>query len=257
MYKVFEDFFDREGISAFGEIFAADCRLVYPHLMPEGIKSVIVWLIPYYTGPHPDRNISLYAVSRDYHLYAKELGNRLVSAAKKTYPSEEFYVFCDTSPIDEVYAAVLAGLGVIGRSRLLINEELGSYVFIGSLLTTMMPDSPAKCQPKKCLECGECERACDFLSGKKDVCASELNQRKVLTDEELREVKSRKIRWGCDICQEVCPMNRDVPITPIRFFHEDIIERVTPEMLEEMTKDDFKKRAFAWRGKKTILRNVE
>lgn len=256
MRKFLKDFFDSEKIEFFGEVTAEKLKIIQPHLMPENIKSAVIWLIPYYTGKHENRNISLYAVSKDYHFYAKALGARLVDAAKAKYPDEEFYTFCDSSPINDVAAAITAGLGVLGKNRLLINEKYGSYIFIGSMLTTLEADAPVDFSKKDCIGCSKCIESCDFLSGKQDFCFSELNQRKVLTDTELEIVKSRKIRWGCDICQEICPMNRNISVTPVKFFHEDIIENVTPELLEEMSKDEFRKRAFAWRGKKTILRNV-
>ena len=256
MHNVFTDFFESENITVYGEISAENLQIIQPHLMPEGIKSAIVWLIPYYTGPHPDRNISLYAVSKDYHLYSRALGKKLCETAKTAFPNDKFYSFCDNSPINEIAAAITAELGVFGKNRLIINETYGSFVFVGCLLSTLGPDAPKNEPLKSCISCGKCVSVCGFLSGKSDICKSELNQRKELTESELASVRSEKIRWGCDICQEVCPMNKDVPLTPISFFYEDVIENVTPDMLSDMPKSEFKQRAFAWRGKKTILRNV-
>lgn len=257
MLKIFQDFFDSEKIFYRSEIRANDVEVIQPHLMPENIKSVIVWLMPYYTGPHTDRNISLYAVSRDYHIYAKELGEKLCGIARKQFPEENFYSFCDSSPIYEVGAALTGGLGVLGKNRLLINEKYGSYVFIGIMLSTLEPVNPKNEQVKSCICCGKCYDACSFLSKKAGICMSDLNQKKQLTDDELFQVRSEKIRWGCDKCQEICPMNTNVSETPINFFHEEIIENITPEMLESMSKDEFKSRAFSWRGKKTIIRNLD
>ena len=62
--------------------------------------------------------------------------------------------------------------------------------------------------------------------------------------------------WGCDVCQEICPHNKDVEITPIKFFHRDLLEKIDADMIENMSKDEFSKRAYAWRGKKTLLRNL-
>lgn len=256
MHKCIEEFLKKEKIDVFGEVSAENLKIILPRLMPENIRSACVWLIPYYTGAHPNRNVSLYAVSRDYHFYSKQLGERMTEEMKKHFPQEEFYVFCDSSPISEVSAAISAGLGVLGRNRLLINEKYGSYVFIGCMLSTLEPENPHNEPLRRCVGCGNCERACDFLGGRSETCISELNQRKVLDVGELDLIRSRKIRWGCDICQEVCPYNRNLPETPIDFFYGEQIENITPELIENMSKDEFKKRAYAWRGKKTILRNV-
>lgn len=248
---------EKENIEFMSVLDIEECKIFQPHLLPENIKSVFLWLIPYYTGRHENRNVSLYSVSRDYHLFSRSVAENLKSALKAKYPDGEFYFFCDSSPISEVSAALKTGLGVIGNNNLIINEKYGSYVFIGSMLTTIRAKSTGIFDVKRCLGCGKCAKECDYLSGKCDFCVSELNQRKNVTDGELAIIKSKKIRWGCDVCQEVCPMNRAVPKTPIEFFHTHQIENVTPELLEGMTKEQFKQRAYAWRGKKVILRNVE
>ena len=257
MRKIFEDFFDAEKLFVKGEISAEQLKIIQPHLMPENIKSAIVWLIPYYTGNHENRNVSLYAVSRDYHLYARELNSRLCALAKKHFPGEEFYGFCDSSPINEISAAITAGLGVLGKNRLLINERYGSYVFICCMLSTLPAESPVNNELKGCIGCARCVKMCKFLSGERAYCLSDLNQKKVVTDEELTAIKAEKTRWGCDICQEVCPMNKGIEQTPVDFFYKEQLEFITAELLENMPKDAFKKRAYSWRGKKTVLRNIE
>ena len=59
-------------------------------------------------------------------------------------------------------------------------------------------------------------------------------------------------RWGCDLCQTACPMNRGAEHTPISFFREGIVSRWTPSLLEE---ENWRERAFSWRGKEVLLRN--
>ena len=63
--------------------------------------------------------------------------------------------------------------------------------------------------------------------------------------------------WGCDVCQEVCPHNLLPRLTPIELFKEGRIDCLTEELVEGMTKEEFASRAFAWRGKKTVLRNLK
>lgn len=262
LYEFVKEFLENENIDTFCHLDAKDLQVINERLMPENIKSAYLWLIPYYTGEHKDRNVSLYAVSKDYHIFSKQMANKMKDKLVESFPNDEFYFFCDSSPINEVAAAVRGGLGVIGKNRLLINKKYGSYVFIGSLLTSI------ECQKEYvkeyenqdkpfCLMCNKCISSCDFLCGKGAFCLSELNQRKNVTDKELEIIKSKKVRWGCDICQEVCPMNKDVPNTPITFFYEDFTPIVTPELLDGMSKQELSQRAYAWRGKKVIKRNVE
>ena len=248
-----------ENIEFLSSLGAESLEIIQPRLMPEGIKSAYFWLIPYYTGKHPDRNVSLYSVSRDYHLFSHHISAKIKPLLEKEFPGEGFYFFCDSSPVNEVAAAAKCGLGVIGKNRLLINEKYGSYVFIGSLLTTLNPE--VKESEFKtvggCINCGACEKICGFLGGKSDVCFSELNQKKQVTETELLTIHSRKIRWGCDDCQEICPMNRRAQNTPIGFFYEDIIENVTCGYIDSLSKIELKQRAYGWRGRAIIKRNIE
>ena len=257
MSKAFENiktFLLSEGLDTFSSLEAEKLSVIDEKRMPENVKSAVMFLMPYYTGKHEDRNVSLYAVGLDYHLYIKELSARLC------FDDGYFYkLFADTSPINERKAALDSCLGFAGRNGLVINERYGSYVFIGTLLTDAVFDEDEYAvvsEIGRCQDCGLCKNNCAFLRNECDYCFSELNQRKNVTDEEFEIIRSKKIRWGCDICQEVCPHNKAVEITPIEFFRKDLLEKIDAEMIESMTKDEFSKRAYAWRGKKTILRNL-
>ena len=224
-------------------------------------RSVIVFLIPYYS--REGENISRYAVARDYHIFIKELSERFVSEMKRAYPEYTFKGFGDHSPIDERYAALVGGLGILGDNGLLINEKYGSYVFISEIIT----DAPCELveareigEIVRCERCGACVKKCPTgaLSDYSQNCLSDITQRKgELTESEISLMKENNTVWGCDVCQAVCPHNRDPVVTPIGFFRSDIITRLDFDTINSMSDEEFKKRAFAWRGKKTVIRNIE
>ena len=86
-------------------------------------KSILILAVPYYIGDFENSNLSLYAISRDYHLYFKELFGRLTSFLTDKFPENTFIPFADSSPIDERHAASISGLGVIGQNGLLITAS--------------------------------------------------------------------------------------------------------------------------------------
>ena len=253
-FEIVKNFLLGENIDTFSAIKAEKLSVIEEKRMPEGVKSAVMFLIPYYTGEHKGRNVSLYAVSRDYHLFVKELAARFLGDA------EHFYsFFADTSPIDERNAALKANLGIKGQNGLLINEKYGSLAFIGTILTNAEFDEKeyvSNPRGKTCINCGLCKKNCAFLRGECDFCMSELTQRKNVSEDELEILRSHYLAWGCDICQEVCPHNKNVCTTPINFFQRDLRETINPEIIENMSKEEFSKRAYAWRGKKTLLRNL-
>ena len=202
-------------------------------------KSVIVFIVPYYTGDYPERNVSLYAVSRDYHIYFKSLYESLPVGFKG---------YADSSPIAEVHIAAAAGLGIIGDNGLLINEKYGSFVFIGEIITDYEFASYDEVKPiRTCEHCGICGVACPS----KDECLSGITQKKgELTEREIELIRKSGIAWGCDLCQTVCPHNSDISLTEIKFFYEDIRSVIGEDC-------DIEGRAYEWRGKKCIQRNIK
>lgn len=217
-------------------------------------KSVIMLLVPYYAGEFENRNISRYAVARDYHIYFKELYSRIEDRLRSEYPEYSFKGFADHSPIGETYAAAKCGLGVVGDLFQLINDKYGSYTFIGEIFTDAEFESYDLTDVKFCNHCGACQSACPCENG----CLSDITQKKgELTSEEKKLILDSGCFWGCDICREACPMNRSSVITPIDFFKEELTPHVNIELIEKMNKDEFNSRAYSWRGKKTILRNLE
>lgn len=243
------------------------CRVLRPYLAlragisPETKRGTAILLaVPYYT-PHcddPNRNLSAYAVSKDYHLFFRELFDDLLPALRAEYPDFIFAGFTDHSPIDEIFAAATAGLGVIGRNRMLITEKYSSYVFLGEILT----DAEIPCDPifppPVCEDCGRCTAACPSH----DSCLSALTQKKGdLTEDERKKLLSHPLVWGCDACQEVCPHTKRARAagtlcSEIPFFSVDPIPRLTADRLDRMTDAEFSQRAYSWRGRETIRRNL-
>jgi epoxyqueuosine reductase len=171
--------------------------------------------------------ISRYAWTRDYHDVVRE---RLEELAQRIHAHEahEWKVCVDTAPLLERSYARQAGLGWIGRNQCLINEPLGSWFFLGELLTSLeiAPDSPP---PNRCGTCTRCLEACptqalvpaSHTSGDAPNewaldarrCIAYLNiELRGPIPEEHRQAMGANI-FGCDICQDVCPWNTRAPET--------------------------------------------
>lgn len=234
--------------------------------------TAILFALPYLMtadAENPDRNLSLYAVPKDYHGYMQELEATVLPSLKALYPHHRFALFADHSPIREVDAAARAGLGVLGMNGLLLTPDYGSFVFIGELITNAdyttvtgeaVPDFPA--EPPTCEGCGLCVKACPAgcREGSRDGCLSALTQKKgALTPKEAAAIIQGGLLWGCDACQLACPHNRAVIAggkdTPIPYFRENRLIRVDAHALDAMDDTAFKERAYSWRGRGVILRN--
>jgi epoxyqueuosine reductase QueG len=147
-------------------------------------------------------------VSRDYHLFFKALFNELIPALENAFPEHKFAGFTDHSPIDEIHASALAGLGIIGKNHLLITEKYSSYLFIGEIITDASLPSCAS-EIFHCINCGKCIEACPVCLNV-DSCLSSLTQKKgELTDTEVQKIKIHGMAWGCDKCQEACPYTKN------------------------------------------------
>lgn len=257
-------YFSRVGVEYFATLAYSDCRVTGERIIGrEGFepKSVIVYLVPYYTGK--TENLSVYAASLDYHLILGEIGEGVIRTLSEDYPNAKMKSYGDHSPIDERSAALISGLGIIGDNGLLINEKYGSYIFIGDVVTDIPPECLSSTPPmevKRCRSCGTCTAACPtgILRGEGDDCLSAITQRKgELADCEVALMKKYNTVWGCDVCQSVCPYNASAALTPIEFFYIDRIPSLTRDILDSMSDEEFARRAFAWRKRKTIERNLD
>lgn len=193
-------------------------------------RSVVVCALNYNTSePYSTRVsdsdrgwISRYSWSRcDYHNVVlsklKQVEARIGSQWSVGSGLEiQTRAYVDTGPIVERIYAKYAGLGWIGRNTCIINQRLGSWLFLGVILTSLelAPDLPA---PDRCGTCTRCIDACptQALTAPYQLdsnrCISYLTiEKRGAIPEELRAGMGREV-FGCDICQDVCPWNRKAP----------------------------------------------
>lgn len=213
--------------------------------LPQNAKTIIMCAFPYKIKDEPPKFLSRYAAIPDYHTLC---GNMLATACEKLlqiYPKNKFEYFCDNSPLPEVHTAAMAGLGVKGENGLLITKEYGSFVFLGEIVTDL--DIPSKDKYSECIHCGLCKQACPVNLDKTE-CLSNLSQKKQISDEDFKILKQNNILWGCDICQNVCPMNKTAKITNIQEFIDGYRDKY-------VIGEDTENRPYNWRGEEVIKRN--
>ena len=254
------------GICAFAALIprmSVQSRSWAENLCP-GAKSVLFSLFPYDTGGE-NGNLSRYARGADYHAVIGSALSRFVLQVQQFYPANRFVVLTDDSPLPEVWGAYFCGAGRLGDNGLIFDEVYGSYVFIGSILTdlTLEPTSVGR----ECLHCGACRSACPGGALREDGtvdpqrCLSALTQQGgALPADTAAAVASSPLIWGCDVCSEVCPLNRSVPATPNPAFRENRILSLEDGDLDDLTRRQFSEkypnRAFTWRGPGPLRRNL-
>ena len=193
-------------------------------------RSVVVCAInyntenPYSTQVHDSTRgwISRYAWSRDdYHDAVLRRLKKVEAELRGAVPPElepalvtRSYV--DTGPVVERVFAKYAGVGWIGKNTCIINQQKGSWLFLGVILTSLelAPDLPA---PDRCGTCTRCIEACPTdailapyqLDSNKCIAYLTIEKRGSIPDD-LREGMGHHV-FGCDICQDVCPWNRKAP----------------------------------------------
>jgi epoxyqueuosine reductase len=206
-----------------GELRRGSLRSVFPWA-----RSVIVCAINYNTDhpystevSNPTRGwISRYAWSReDYHDSVLRRLQTVEAKLKDTGGDDapiETRSYVDTGPVVERVYAKYAGVGWLGKNTCLINQQVGSWLFLGVIVTSLelTPDLPA---PDRCGTCTRCIDACptQALLAPHELdsnrCISYLTiERRGAIPEELREGIGHQV-FGCDICQDVCPWNRKAP----------------------------------------------
>ena len=242
-------------------------KRVNPKLIMENAKSIIVCVFPYHIEDKYESNISRYCYGMDYHLVIKEKLNEICEEIKSVDEKFEYRVFADNGPLVDRYLAYLAGIGYYGVNNNLITDKYGSYVFIGYIVNNydLEADNPTN---KTCIKCNKCVKYCpgNALEGNYKMnpkkCLSYITQKKEeLTLEEKDKMKKNKLIFGCDICQIVCPHNKDICESNIEEFTTDLITNLDEEEISSISNKEFKRRyknrAFSWRGRNIIKRNMD
>lgn len=226
-------------------------------------KSIIALALSYnkkFTGKIDSKirgRISIGAMKKDYHIIIEEKLNFIKDSLNLNGDA-----FVDKGYLVDREVALRCGLGRRGKNGILINEKLGSIIFIGYLLVDEVL-TPTKPLPEKdiCGDCDICVKACPGNAILKDrlnyqTCKSYLTQCKTLTLESEKTLIGRQI-YGCDICQLCCPHNENKyydPIDDIEVFFPDLEKLLFISNKEfEQT---YKKTAAGWRGKKLLQRNA-
>jgi epoxyqueuosine reductase len=198
-----------------------------PRRIMPAAKSAVVTLTNYFHGTSPPCSpsprcgegdggrgrVAQYAWSPDYHELLGERLEELAAAIGELIPGSASRCYVDAGPVPERELAQLAGLGWIGKNMMLINPEIGSFTFIGVVLTDaeLEPDLPFEAD-----RCGSCQRCLDACPTQAFVGPRNLDARaciSYLTIEHRGEFtgaqREQVGEWlfGCDVCQDVCPWN--------------------------------------------------
>ena len=164
------------------------------------------------SAPAPRAWISRYAWGRDYHEIMRAKLEQLRAAIQESAPEVETRVFVDTGPIVERAFARFAGIGWMGKNTCIINQDKGSWLFLGVILCSLelAADLPA---PDRCGSCTACLEACptgalvEPYAMDASRCISYLTiEHRGSIPEEFRSKIGANV-FGCDICQDVCPWN--------------------------------------------------
>jgi len=267
-----------------------DPRRADPRSALAGARSLIVVAMNYNASPKnataasatavgaPPRGwISRYAWGDDYHEVILARLKSLIAEMRAQIPEPfEARTYVDTGPILERVAAKYAGLGWLAKNTCLINSQLGSWLFLGVIVTTLplVPTLAPNEAPPPDL-CGTCTRCLDACPTQAFPEAYILDARRCLSylTIELRSAIPEDLRpqmgdavIGCDICQDVCPWNRKAPVTHEAAFQpretDSGLSFLAPELesLAALSQHDFSaifrrsavKRA-KWRG---LVRNA-
>ena len=163
-------------------------------------------------------DIARYAWGDDYHEVIEGRMHRLVDAMRAVTGDFEHRAYVDTGPVQERVYAKYAGLGWIGKNTCLINQHLGSWLFLSAVIC----DLPLETDAPGLDHCGRCTLCIDACPTGAIVAPYQLDARRCLSYLTI-EIKGEippehraavgTHAYGCDICQDVCPWNRKAAVT--------------------------------------------
>jgi epoxyqueuosine reductase len=197
-----------------------------PQVYLPGAVSAICVAINYHVPLEPTTfdadaapgKIARYAIGDDYHELIKSRLHQLADWIRQSVPDCQTRACVDTAPVLEKDLAARAGIGWMGKNTCVIHPQLGSWLLLGEIITTLaLPaDEPMDDH------CGSCTRCIDACPTQAITAPYQLDARRCISyltieyrgtiPEELQPAVGDWL-YGCDICQDVCPFNRKAPTT--------------------------------------------
>jgi epoxyqueuosine reductase len=263
-----------EGLPWFTE--ARGNRATDPCLTLPGAVSVVSLAVPYWSslpvsagdlGPSPRGRVARYAWGRDYHRVLERKLKALCGWLDERVPGVRSRPLVDYGPLAERAFAARAGIGWVGKSTNLLAPGVGSWTLLADLITTaeLDPDTPLR---KTCGGCTRCVDSCPtgaiagpyVLDNRLCISFQTIEQRGPIP----RAMRPLLGDWlfGCDICQDVCPVPSTHTVPPLPEFAPLDVDAAAPELLsllklnEESFRDRFAGRPLMRAKRDGLLRNA-
>ncbi|MGE5481021.1 MAG: tRNA epoxyqueuosine(34) reductase QueG [Chloroflexota bacterium] len=241
-----------------------------PALVVPGCKSIIVVGMNYFTRRHAPAEkgkISKYAWGGDYHDVMLERLYRICDAIKTDFPGSSSRAYVDFGPTMDRRWAVRAGLGWQAKNGCIISPEIGSFFFIGLIITTVdFADATPGRIPDGCGSCARCMKACPtgaivsptVVDARKCLSYWTIEYKGESLPDEIADKQSGNL-FGCDICQDVCPWNikLEIPTAEQAFLPRNDQSSIAPVEVIEMTQGDFNARFRKSPVKRTKLAGLK
>lgn len=244
-----------------------------PTLVMSGARSAVVTLTNYFhgstdPGAMPRGRVAQYAWSSDYHDVLGERLEQLATAIRELVPGATTRCYVDAGPVPERELAQLAGLGWIGKNMMLIHPDIGSFTFIGVVLTDAGLDPDLPFEADRCGTCRRCLDACptQAFAGPRDLdaraCISYLTIEHHGEFTDMQAMRVGDWLFGCDVCQDVCPWNVSFAQETLDpgFAPQPEVARPDVRALATMSDNDFQRRydgtPFTRPGHRGMRRNA-
>jgi epoxyqueuosine reductase len=225
-------------------------KRINPEFLVPGAKSLIVTGLNYYTDKKQTEPgvpvISRYAYGLSYQDVIIGKLNILLDFIKNTESKTEGRSFSDSAPLLEKAWAGEAGIGWQGRHSIVINENIGSFFFIGILILNTKLDYDNPVEEDKCGNCRLCIDLCPTgainenrtIDARKCIANLTIENRGAMPDEIIPKLGGRV--YGCDRCQEVCPWNKNAkPNRNPEFELSEELEKMTVKEWLNLTREQF------------------
>jgi len=234
-----------------------------PGVLLEGARSIICVALNYHDSGDKDQEregvFAMYARGRDYHVVVSEKLSELRHRLAAAFPNMESVACVDTQPISERDIAIRSGVAWLGKNTCVISPEFGSWIVLGELITSLdlVPDTPAA--QSLCGSCTRCLDACPTgaleeayaLDARRCISYLTIEKRGDIPDEQQAGIGGHV--FGCDICQQVCPYNRDAKPTtafsgesnPLMEMTLDELVGLSDDMYRDLTRESAMSRCKA------------